>query len=175
MSTPSPIEQILSQFPGPVTFRSSSSRRMKALAFLGVLGAAALIYTGIMGRGLSTGHPQPDIAGAVVMFLFAALSMALVRYAVIQLRSGWLQLDETGLEMAGYSHRQYLWSDIGDFRVERVEQVGFRVRPPKDDPEALLNLRFTSGRDVWLPDTFGFEPEDLAHLMTAWQSRATKQ
>jgi hypothetical protein len=60
-----PIEDILSQFPGPITLRSSSSRRMMAGAVFGVMSAVALIYVGIMGRGLSTGHPQPDIAAAI--------------------------------------------------------------------------------------------------------------
>ena len=151
---------------------------MRAMALLSVIAAAALIYVGIMGRGLSTGHPQPDLAAAVVMFSFAALSMAVLRRAVIQLRSGSLRLDETGFEFAGYRSERYLWSDVGDFRVERggkFENVGFRVRPPKDDPDAPLNLRFFGGRDVWLPDTYGYNFEDLAPLLAAWQRRATKQ
>ena len=95
---------------------------------------------------------------------------------VTQLRSGWLRLDAIGFELAGVINERYVWSDVGDFRVERTrrfEGVGFRVRPPKDNPSALLNLRFTGGRDVWLPDSYGFELEDLANLMRAWQSRAT--
>jgi hypothetical protein len=178
MSTPGPSEDILSQFPGPVTLSSSSSLRMKTKALLSVIAAAALIYGGIMGRGLSTGRPQPDVAGALVLFSFAALSLAVLRRAVIQLRSGSLRLDETGFELAGYRRERYLWSDVGDFRVERsrgFEAVGFRVRPPKDDPDALLNLRFFGGRDVWLPDSYGYKLEDLAQLMAAWQRRATKQ
>jgi hypothetical protein len=170
-------EDALSQFPGPVTLSSSSSPRMKAKALLSAIAAAALIYAGIMGRGLSTGHPQPDVAVAVVMFSVAALSLAILRRAVIQLRSGWLRLDQTGFELAGYRRERYLWRDVGDFRVERsrgFEAVGFRVRPPKDDPDALLNLRFLGGRDVWLPDGFTYTLEDLAQLMAAWQERATK-
>jgi hypothetical protein len=97
MATRSRSEDVLSQFPGPVTLSSSSSPRMKAMALLSVVAAAALIYVGIMDRGLSTGHPQSDLAGAVVMFSFAALSMAVLRRAVIQLRYGSLRLDETGL------------------------------------------------------------------------------
>ena len=178
MSAPSPSEEILSQFPNPFTFSSSSSLRMKAGALLSIVAAAALIYVGTMGRGLSTGHPQPDLAGAVVMFSFAALSLTVLRRTVIQLRSGSLRLDETGFELAGYRREHYLWSEVGDFRVERsrgFEAVGFRVRPPKDDPDALLNLRFFGGRDVWLPDSYGYDLEDLAQLMAAWQRRATKQ
>ena len=76
MATPSPSEDILARFPGPVTLSSSSSPRMKAGAFLSAFAAAVLIYVGIMGRGLSTGSPQPDLAVALVMFSFAALSIA---------------------------------------------------------------------------------------------------
>ena len=173
-----PIEDIFAQFPGPITLSSSSSRRMMALAVFGVMSAVALIYIGIMGRGLSTGHPQPDLAGAMLMFSVAALCLAGVRRAAIQLRSGSLQLDETGFELAGYRHERYLWKDVGDFRREaggKFEGVGFRVRPPKDDPDALLNLRFTGGRDVWLPDSYGFELEDLAQLLAGWHSRAIKE
>jgi hypothetical protein len=173
-----PIEDILSQFPGPVTLKSSTSRRMMAGAVLAAMSAVALIYVGIMGRGLSTGHPQPDIAVAILMFSVAALCLAGVRRAVIQLRSGSLQLDETGFELAGYRHERYLWKDVGDFRREaggKFEGVGFRVRPPKDDPDALLNLRFTGGRDVWLPDSYGFKLEDLAQLLAGWHSRAIKE
>jgi hypothetical protein len=68
--------------------------------------------------------------------------------------------------------------DVGDFRREaggKFEGVGFRVRPPKDDPDALLNLRFTGGRDVWLPDSYGFEFKDLAPLLAGWHSRAIKE
>jgi hypothetical protein len=151
---------------------------MRVAALLSAIAAVALIYAGIMGRGLSTGQPQPDIAVAAVMFSTAALSLAVLRRAVIQLRSGSLRLDETGFELAGYRRERYLWSDVGDFRVERsrgFEAVGFRVRPPKDDPDALLNLRFLGGRDVWLPDGFTYKLEDLAQLMAAWQKRATKQ
>jgi hypothetical protein len=158
-----PIGGILSQFPGPITLSSSSSRRMMAGVVLGVMSAVALIYVGIMGRGLSAGHPQPDIAVAMLMFSAAALCLAGVRRAVIQIRSGSLQLDATGFELAVYRHERYLWKDVGDFRREAGggEGVGFRVRPPKDDPDALLNLRFTGGRDVWLPDSYGFELEDF--------------
>lgn len=169
----SSIEDILSQFPCPIALRSSSSRRMMAMAVFGVVSAVALIYVGIMGCGLSTGHPQPDIAGAILMFSVASLCLAGVRRAVIQLRSGSLQLDESGFELAGYRHGRYLWKDVGDFRRERGG-VGFRVRPPKDDPDAVLNLRFTGGRDVWLPDSYGFELEDLAQLLAGWHSRAIK-
>jgi len=148
---------------------------MKIGALLSAIVAAALIYAGVMGRGLSTGHPQPDIAGMVVLFSIAALFLALLRRAVIQIRSGSLRLDETGFELAGYRHERYLWRDVGDFRVERsrgFEAVGFRVRPPKDDPDALLNLRFLGGRDVWLPDSYAYRLEELAQLMAAWQTRA---
>jgi hypothetical protein len=151
---------------------------MMAGAVLAAMSAVALIYVGIMGRGLSTGHPQPDIAVAILMFSVAALCLAGVRRAVIQLRSGSLQLDETGFELAGYRHERYLWKDVGDFRREaggKFEGVGFRVRPPKDDPDALLNLRFTGGRDVWLPDSYGFKLEDLAQLLAGWHSRAIKE
>ena len=54
---------------------------MKAGALLSAIAAAALIYVGIMGRGLRTGHPQPDLAVALVMFSFAALPMAGLRRA----------------------------------------------------------------------------------------------
>ena len=57
----------------------------------------------------------------------------------------------------------------------KFEGVGFRVRPPKDDPDALLNLRFMGGRDVWLPDSYGFELKDLAQLLAGWHSRAIKE
>jgi hypothetical protein len=173
-----PIEDIFAQFPGPITLKSSSSRRMMALAVFGGMSAVALIYIGIMGRGLSTGHPQPDLAEAMLMLSVAALCLAGVRRAVIQLRSGSLQLAATGFELAGYRHERYLWKDVGDFRREagsKFEGVGFRVRPPKDDSDALLNLRFTGGRDVWLPDSYGFELEDLAQLLAGWHSRAIKE
>jgi hypothetical protein len=155
----SPIEDILSQFPGPITLKSSSSRRMMAATVMGGVSAVVLIYIGVMGRGLSTGHPQPDIAGAVVMFSIAALCLLGVRRAVTQLKSGSLQLDETGFELTGYRHERYLWNDVGDFRREaggKFEGVGFRVRPPKDDPDALLNLRFMGGRHVWLAGQLRF-------------------
>lgn len=176
MPAPRPSEDILLQFPGPVTLSSSSSVRMKVKACLSAIAAAALIYAGIMGRGLSTGHPAPDVAVAVVMFSIAAFYLFILRRAVIQLRSGSLRLDDTGFELAGYRRERYLWSGVGDFRVEQsrgFEAVGFRVRPPKDDPEALLNLRFFGGRDVWLPDSYAYKLEDLAQLMAAWQRRAT--
>jgi hypothetical protein len=173
-----PIENILSQFPGPVTLKSSSSGRMMAGAVLAAISAVALSYVGIMGRGLSTGHPQPDIAGAILMFSIAALCLVGLRRAVVQLGSGSLRLDETGFELAGYRHERYLWKDVGDFRREaggKSDGVAFRVRPPKDDPDALLNLRFMGGRDVWLPDSYGFKLEDLAQLLAGWHRRAIKE
>jgi hypothetical protein len=170
------INEILEQFPGPITFRSSSFRMRISAWFCGVLAAGLIcfgIYSGIMGRGLRAG---PDVVLAVVTFSCAAFCLVGARFAIIQSRSGTLTLDETGFELAGNRHARYLWNDVGDFRREAgryFEGVGFRVRPPKDDPEALLNLRFTGGRDVWLPDDYGFYLRDLATLMAAWHSRAT--
>ncbi|WP_157100077.1 hypothetical protein [Rhodoplanes sp. Z2-YC6860] len=145
------------------------------MALLSAIGAAALVYAGIMGRGLSTGHPEPDIAVAVVMFSVAALCLAMLRRAVIQLRSGSLRLDEIGFELAGCRRERYLWREVGDFRPALGRgsvPVGFRVGPPKNDADALLNLRFLGGRDVWLPDNYAYRSEELAQLMADWQTRA---
>jgi hypothetical protein len=83
-------------------------------------------------------HPQPE--GLVIMLLCSAFFAFGAVRGVIQLRSGWLRLDATGLELAGAINERYLWSDVGDFRVERggkFENVGFRIRPPRDDPQRL--------------------------------------
>jgi hypothetical protein len=175
MSASGPIKDILSQFPGPITIRSSSSLRMKMMVLLGVTMTAMMNFIGVMGHGLHTGHPQPDIALAVVMLLCSAYPAIWAVRGVIQLRYGSLRLDGIGFELAGYLHRRYLWSEVADLRVVRsryFHNVMFRIKPPRD-PETLLNLRFTGGRDACLPDAYGFRLEDLAQLMTAWQSRAT--
>lgn len=167
------INEILEQFPGPVTLNSSSSSRMIVGVVLGVGMTAVCLAIGIISFfGWHMRRPQPE--GLVIMFACSAFFAFYVMRAAKQLRRGWLRLDAIGFELAGATKGRYLWSDTGDFRVAgglKFASVGFRVRPPKDDPEALLNLRFTGGQDVWLPDSYGFRLGDLAQVMTAWQNR----
>jgi len=169
------ISETLEQFPGPITLSSSSSPRMMVGVFLAAgMTTVCLVIGAISYFGWHMHRPQPE--GLVIMLPCSAFFAFFVRRGLIQLRYGWLRLDATGFELAGAINGQYFWNDVGDFRAERAfrfASVGFRVRPPKGDPEALLNLRFAGGRDVWLPDDYGFKLEDLAQLMTAWQSRAT--
>jgi hypothetical protein len=169
------INEILSQFPGPVTFSSSFFSRFIVGAVASATIAAACLAIGVISFfGWHMPHPQPE--GLLIMLPCSAFFLAGVRFAIIQLGSGSLTLDKTGFEFTGRRHVRYLWKDVGDFRREaggKFEGVGFRVRPPADDPEALLNLRFTGGRDVWLPDNYGFYFRDLATILAAWHSRAT--
>jgi hypothetical protein len=169
------ISELLLQFPGPVTFCSSFSSRWIVVAVGLATTAAACVAVGVICFfGWHMPHPQRE--GLLIMLPCSAFCLAGVRRAIIQLRSGSLTLDRTGFELVGFRHARYLWKDVGDFRREaggKFEGVGFRVRPPDDDPEALLNLRFTGGRDVWLPDNYGFYLRDLATLLAAWHSRAT--
>jgi len=170
------ISAILEQFPGPITLSSSSSHRMMVGIVLAAgMTAVCLVIGAISFFGWHMHRPQPE--GLVIMLPCSAFFAFYVRRGLIQLIYGWLRLDAIGFELAGATNEQYCWNDVGDFRAERAYRfanVGFRVRLPKGDPEALLNLRFTGGRDVWLPDNYGFKLEDLAQLMTAWQSRATQ-
>ncbi|WP_338692202.1 MULTISPECIES: hypothetical protein [Bradyrhizobium] len=110
------------------------------------------------------------------MFSIAALSLAVLRRAVIQLRSGSLRLDETGFEFAGYRRERYLWSDVGDFRVERggkFENVGFRVRPPKDDPDALFAGIFAGIEGANVDDEFRYSRTRELSRMARKNDRAS--
>lgn len=172
---PGRISEILEQFPGPVTFSSSSSFRMMVGAAIAAAMTAVCLAIGVTSFfGWHMRRPQPE--GLVIMVPCAAFFAFFARRTVRQLRHGWLRLDATGFQLAGAVTGRYLWDDVGDFRAGgayRSSSVGFRVRPPKDDPAALLNLRFTGGQDVWLPDSYGFNLGDLAQLMAAWGNRAT--
>jgi hypothetical protein len=171
---PGRINAILEKFPGSITLSSSSSSRMIAGVFVAATMTAICLAIGVISFfGWRMHHPQPE--GLVIMLPCSAFFAFYVVRGAVQLRRGWLLLDAIGFELAGAVNGRYLWSNVGDFRAERAYRfasVGFRVRPPKDDTEAIRNLRFAGGRDVWPPDNYGLQLDDLARLMVEWQSRA---
>jgi hypothetical protein len=75
---------------------------------------------------------------------------------------GALQLDRNGFEATLLSRKQYLWTEVSDFRTSS-SGVRFNVVGPR--------LWFASSKGA-LGDNYGLKAEELADLMESWQSAA---
>ncbi len=70
-----------------------------------------------------------------------------------------------------YRTKTYRWSEVRDFDVW-ISSVVFEVATPRLTALEKIN-KALSGRNSYLPDTYGLAPDHLVQLMTGWRDLAT--
>jgi hypothetical protein len=154
------IARLLAEYPGPVTLKAS--RTARGMMVLGVVSFACCMFAGVMAfLGQQAGNKAAGdlAASAIEMGFWGLLAGAL---SVRALLSGTLQLDRNGFQATLISRKQYLWTEVYDFRTS-TSGVQFNVVGPP--------LWFASSNKA-LGDNYGLEAAELADLMTCWQSAA---
>src|ERR1700676_1257387 len=156
-------ENTLSSFPGPIILRSSRKKWLRV-----TIGAGCFtVVSGLLGFG-------GDIIGILGTAFFGICTLV----GVITLLPGasWLRLDEKGFEFTRFFRTtRFHWSDVGDFGVWTFRSnnlVVFKATKPRLSILEKINTAL-SGRNGYLPDTYGMAAEDLVQLMTAWRDLAT--
>ncbi len=168
-------ETLLAAYPGPVILRGSARKHLLLAAGTGVFGAVALWML------LNESVPpvqQILLWPGVVLFLGAAPLMLL-----IAIMGTSLQLDETGLTIRQPWRRiRRRWPDADGFVAVDMSAgapgtsarlVAFDDATVRETRIVRMNRALT-GRNAGLPDTFGFDPDALAVLLTAWRTRALR-
>jgi len=159
-------EDILRRFPGPVILFPSGTRWVSliiAAAGLTIVSAISIFF----------GSPIIGLFGSIV---FAA--MTLIGISVLLPGSNSLRLDrESFICTRFYRAKAYPWSEVSDFGVwigRRGNLVVFQMAKPRLTALEKINQAI-SGRNGFLPDTYGWQPEDLVQLMIEWRKLATRE
>ena len=157
--------EILSRYPGPVTFYPSRKKWLLvfAICMLIVVTSPGMIRAGHwMGWvGLILSGACTLIAGTV-MLLPGALRMT---------------LDHEGFEVRKLFRRsRRRWRDVSRFDVWTVQPLYPKI-VVYDDAEQKSTMRARAniavcGHTSGLPDTYGFSADALTHLITQWRERA---
>jgi hypothetical protein len=179
MRPPEDAAKILSCFPGPVTLYPS--RKKWFGVFLGCAAFAAGSLLILM--------PMSNLAGPIVLLSSNVLgwgglvffgSGMVITVGVMLPGASSLKLDREGFEIIKFfRNHSILWKNATGFKIwsndmaPKVKMVVFDNSDAKKRAMARLNVAL-SGRNAYLPDTYGFSAEALADLMTQWRERAAK-
>jgi hypothetical protein len=164
MASRTDISEILSRFPGPVTFYPSRKKWLAVLA-----GGALFTIGGVL--MVRSGEPM----GWFPLIFFALV--ALVAAAAMLPGAGALTLDREGFEITNLFRRyRTRWQDASGFSTTRIPPAHQRWVVYDDIRHntkriARINVEIV-GRNAALPDTYGLSPDDLGQLMTQWRERA---
>jgi hypothetical protein len=153
------IETLLSQYPGPVVLRPGKLR----LAGFVLLGAGFIVAGAYMVRS------HADYGWFV--FSFSALCTIILVASVLSGLS--LTLDSEGFQKEGFGRvRRSDWRS-----VTNIHAAGYA--PAQTKSVCYLDSSLNNGRpantlgyNAMLSSTFGMSGDDLASLMTRWQSQA---
>jgi hypothetical protein len=167
------VARLLTAYPGPVTLEASPTQWL-VMMVLGVVSTAASIFVGVIAvLSLQAGNKTAGIGIAASVFSACVCGPATALSARALLR-GTLQLDRDGFQVTLLSRKQYLWTEVTDFRPYRgwhISGVQFNAVKPR--------LLYVGGWNAWaassndaLGDNYGLEAEELADLMESWQSAA---
>jgi hypothetical protein len=170
------VEDIVAQFPGPITLVPSPVKwwivtilgtAMTMAGILTVFVAVSQFREGKEGAGIGIGM---GVFGTSFFGLATAVGVA----CLLPGRS-FLRLDESGFEAVHpFRKQKFRWGEVSDFGLYRGKGssfVMFRTASPR--VWGKLNSILT-GWDGGLPDTYGFEARDLVKLMMNWQSMAMR-
>jgi hypothetical protein len=153
---------ILDQFPGPVTLYPEAMQAKARTVF----GPFTLLFLGIAVWS-ALDSSMGAIPGAFSLALAGAFGFLTVR--LLRAKSGVATLDANALtyQMAFGSPRRFAWKDVDGFATfsGRYSDVGVNFE------ELTTSATFPSVKPS-LPDRYGLQPIDLAHLLTAWRERA---
>jgi hypothetical protein len=156
----------LSQFSGPMRLLPDHKRERKAVIFGTIFCAlGVLLFSKI----------REDYGSFVAIGFLALFGIATVFsiYTWSSRRVG-LILDQNGFEIDnGFLHWRHQWAHVSNFAIytainNRMIIFDDAVRKTAMGPAN----RILTGRTSWLPDTYGFDADDLVRLMTQWQQRA---
>src|SRR5579872_560576 len=162
-------DDIVAQFPGPVTLLPSLVKWW-IVVILGVvmtsasLWVAALPFISVV-RVKGGGSPYPLTAVGLFGAVFSGLGIVVAGMSLLPGRS-LLLLDRNGFEYAYplRKRKRFSWeevSDFGTYRFKSTSVVVFKTATPRSNIWKKVNT-FLTGRDDGLPDTYGFDAEDLA-------------
>jgi hypothetical protein len=113
--------------------------------------------------------PDKNLISRVGLVFFGTGVLLLT--AELLLGAGRLTLNGLGFEVRHWlRRRQYRWPDVAEFDVWERRSVVFN-EPARADMGADMNMIFAR-HTSWLPDTYGFDPADLARLMNFWRAEA---
>jgi hypothetical protein len=120
------------------------------------------------------------VAGWAVIVFFGA--GAIVSMVVLWPGRFNLTLDQDGFTVSGMWRRsRHRWADVSGFKAARIhypggetEMIVFDDCAARGYMLAAVNVKLV-GRNSGLPDSYGFDPDALAHLMSQWRERALKR
>jgi hypothetical protein len=166
-------EQILAQFPGPMTIRPVLTRSdLISIAFAMLVVLACL--SGILHQWTREGsvHWGLGLCAAVFAFFGAALAS--------NLRTNSMTLDHEGFDVViGFRRKKkrYRWTDVSAFESRGVEtsrtpsHIAFDDAGKPDGTFAVVN-RALGFRNSSLLEDYGMGMEQLAKLLNQWRDRA---
>lgn len=158
-------EDILRRFPGPLILLPSSRK----WAGLIVIGVCLMILSFIS-------MARSPVTGILGLIFFAVATV--VAIAAVLPGSSSLRLDrESFIRTRLYHAKRYRWSEVRDFSVWTWRGTGFvvfEVTKPRLNPLEKMN-KAISGRNGYLPDTYGLAAKSLVQLMIGWQNLAIKE
>jgi hypothetical protein len=154
-TTPDEVEDVLKQFPVPVTIESRRSRTLY-LMFCGL----ALVPVFLLFAYSS--YQRGAFAETGVTTLFSAFfAYCLVR--ACQMHGTSLRLDAEGFEVFD---RYYHWSEVSDFEATAFRSsrsISFKT------PKTKLSWRKASFADIYI-----IEGSEMVRLLEQWKNLATK-
>jgi hypothetical protein len=138
------VARLLAAYPGPVTLKASRTQWW-VIMVLGVVSTPPCIFAGVkLVLNLPVDNLTVAIAIAVSVFGACVCGSATVLSARALLR-GALQLDRNGFQVTLLTRKQYLWTEVTDFRPYRgdwsISGVQFNAVKPR--------LLWVGGMSTW--------------------------
>jgi hypothetical protein len=161
------IEQILSQFPGPVTLYPSRSR-------LALMAFGSLLFVAISIWAIRTSSGDWEIFLAWASTIFFGLCLVVFCLQLLLPGSSSLTLERDQFTTAGFFRSStHSWRDVRDFSVWQFRNNKMVLFDSRAETSPLKGLNTAlSGKNSGLPDTYGFKADALVELMTRWRERA---
>lgn len=155
------VEDLLRRFPHTVELKAGRLR-------LGLSLVASAVFFGVCHSLLQRGDAGWLIT--LALWLGAILfGLGVPLLAVLLLKGASLRLTAEGFVIRhGWRSAAVPWRAAGPFSVQPVPR-GLGALVVYDDARHGPGL---AGRRAALPDSYGFEPEDLASLLNGWRERA---
>lgn len=151
------VATLLAAYPGPVTLKASRTGWMLMwTSIVCIVGSIALGIWAFPNIDMSAG----TLAGSA--FEIGLYGLWAGAYSACLFLRGALRLDRNGFQATFLLRRQYLWSEVDDFRI-KYNNVEFDVVKPGE---------WHSPWDGRLADNYGLQAGELADLLESWQSAA---
>jgi hypothetical protein len=165
------VARLLAAYPGPVTLKASRSGWVMMVVAV-VWTALCIIFGVIVFLGQQAGNKAAgDVAEPVFEMGLCALVAGM--YSACALLRGALQLDRNGFQATLILRKQYLWTEVCDFRGGPTSGVRFSVVKPRlPDVEGVNGWSEYADPNDKLGDNYGLDAEELADLMESWRSAA---